>query len=143
MNDPRTDWLCAILGCGCADISLIEHTTYCYDDVLVELAQRGCRLTLASLCNGIIWLGKKEMQEAIDQRIAELEEALIECELHMTPEYRALLTVNPEEDIKMDFNYLDMHVILESNASLYLEYLMDECEQFQDHTGFGLEGDEE
>ena len=93
--------LCSILGCGILDISVIDGCEYCWDDVLVEMQDSGMEICLESICYSILRIGMREMQDAIDARINEIEDELLESERNMDVEYRALLSISPYDDLVM------------------------------------------
>jgi len=133
--------LCSVLGCGVLDFSILDDCKYCWDDVLVEMQDSGMKICLESICYSILRIGMRQMQDAIDERINEIEDALIESERNMDVEYKALLSISPYDDLMMYFNYLDTHVWFERNSDVYREYMSEAVEAFENDTGFVVEGD--
>ena len=131
-------WLTAVLDCGIADLSVLDGCEYDRDDVVSECRSNFGKVTLNSLSATIISIGKSQLQDAIDDRLIEIEEALIESERNMDAEYRALLSLNPFDDIGEYHNFLDTSVWFEKNREAYETYLKEECDAFEQNTGYCL-----
>ncbi len=131
-------WLTSILDCGIADLSILDDVEYCIDDVLKTAKEYGNSLTLGTVMAAVFDIGRNGLQDAIDDRLAEIEASLDESECHENEEYRALLSLNPYDDTNEFHNFLDTHIWFIRNEEVYRKYLMDACNEFEQNTGFSL-----
>ena len=131
-------WLTHILGCGIADISILGGVEYDLDRVLKTVKNYGGDLSLGSVMAAVFDVGRTDIQEAIDNRLVALEDEMTEAECHENEEYRALLELDPFDDIREYHNYLDTRVWIEQHEDEYKKYLAEACDEFEQYTGFSL-----
>jgi hypothetical protein len=137
-NEQMKYLLCALLGCGTSDLSLIGDTTLGWSDIIDRAKGREEEISLGSMFNAIVDLGKNNLKVSIDMRISDLqgEDQLTEEE---TAELDSLEKLNVEQDISTYFNFLDTHVNFINNEEVYRKYLSDQIDTFEDETGFNLQ----
>lgn len=135
--------LCAILDCGCMDLSVLDDVQCDWEDVIEDLNQRGMTLPEAGfngLMRSVVYVGLSHLQTAINDRICELE--AIEGERDLEPEEQEeldrLRDLSPYDDIESWHNYLDSSAYFEKNEDTYREYLQDALDAFRYDTGFNL-----
>ena len=139
--DFKTSLLCDLLDCGYADIGIIEDCKYDFDEIIEECKENFGDISLAGLADTILSRGLCDIQDSIDKRIKNLEE----CEQHLNKtcqaELDALKEIDPFEDTTRYFNYLDTHIWLSSdNEELWKKYLVNEVDEFEENTGFAMQG---
>ena len=137
MVDWKDALLTSILDCGYADIYLLEDCQYDMEDVIEYLEDSGLKMNINALVYAMFQLGKGEIQQAIDDRIKELEseEELSEEE---QDELNLLKELDPYDDIESFHNYLDTHVYFSSNRETYEKYLESALNTFSEKTGFDI-----
>ena len=131
-------WLTGILDCGIADISILDGVEYDIERVIAKAYEFGEKLSLGTVMAAVFDIGRSEIQEAIDERLNELENEMSEEECHENEEYRTLLRLDPFEDTNEFHNFLDTHVWFCHNQEEYMKYLKEACDEFEQNTGFCL-----
>lgn len=137
MSDFKDDLLTELLGCGYADLSVLEDCQYDMYDV-IEYCKDACLdLTLNNLAWSMFQIGRADIMRAIEERIDELEsqEELSDDEQE---ELDALDGLDPYEDIKSFHNYLDTSVWFSKNGDVYRQYIKEAIEEFGDNTGYSI-----
>lgn len=140
-----------LLRCGSLDLKLLDDVGYDWCDIIVDYeglfyALKECQKRKEVGLNHVMWLvveyGKEKLEEAINDRICELEAIPNERELdeNEEKELKALNTLNPYEDVESSHNCLDTHVWFEQNGRVYKEYLSEALDEFANGTGFNIEG---
>ena len=137
-NEMIEMWLCSILQCGTDDLQIID-CGYEYDEIMQDCIDTYGRIELNALSCCIVNKGRDELQEAITERINELEEYMDEDEcFDRNDEYQALLLLDPYDDIEEYHNYIDTSVWFKQYADEYRKYLPKAVEMFEEHTGYAL-----
>lgn len=136
--------LCAILDCGIADLSVIEDCEYDMEEIAEECRFQFGKVSLNGMSECIFYKGKRGIQDAIDDRINEIEDIDEESRTSdEREEYVDLLSLNPYEDIEEFHNFLDTSVWFKKNGSLYKKYVPSALERFEQNTGYYIEGGED
>jgi len=142
MNDRIL--LSAILNCGTADLSILDGVEYDWGDIVDEAREEYGEITLDSLFSTVIDFGISDLNLRIDEKIDELKYKIMDTEDDEKIErleniIQLLKKVEPQDDFGIYFNYLDTHVCISKNIDIYLNYLGDEIEEFENNTGFDLQ----
>lgn len=142
MNDRIL--LSAILNCGTADLSILDGVEYDWGDIVDEAREEYGEITLDSLFSTVIDFGISDLNLRIDEKIDELKYKIMNTEDDGKIErleniIQLLKKVEPQDDFGIYFNYLDTHVCISKNIDIYLNYLGDEIEEFENNTGFDLQ----
>jgi len=142
MNDRIL--LSAILNCGTADLSILDGVEYDWGDIVDEAREEYGEITLDSLFSTVIDFGISDLNLRIDEKIDELKYKIMNTEDDEKIErleniIQLLKKVEPQDDFDIYFNYLDTHVCISKNIDIYLNYLGDEIEEFENNTGFDLQ----
>lgn len=142
MNDRIL--LSAILNCGTSDLSILDGVEYDWGDIVDEAREEYGEITLDSLFNTVIDFGISDLNLRIDEKIDELKYKIMNTEDDGKIErleniIQLLKKVEPQDDFGIYFNYLDTHVCISKNIDIYLNYLGDEIEEFENNTGFDLQ----
>lgn len=142
--------LSELLGCGTADLGIIDDCEYDISEVLEMVESFGYvaeKVDLGAIAFAITQIAKGNAQKVLDEKIEEfkdeLEELLEESEenensakienLHSI--IADLESLNPYEDFELWFNYLDTHISCIENTDIYQSYMENEIE-----TVFGESG---
>lgn len=142
MNDRIL--LSAILNCGTADLSILDGVEYDWGGIVDEAREEYGEITLGSLFSTVIDFGINDLNLRIDEKIDELKYKIMDTEDDEKIErleniIQLLKKVEPQDDFGIYFNYLDTHVCISKNIDIYLNYLRDEIEEFENNTGFDLQ----
>lgn len=139
--DFKTSLLCDLLDCGYADIGIIEDCEYDFDEIIEECKENFGDISLAGLVDTIMCRGLCDIQNSINDRIAELEKKKKPLSKSKQRELDALKSISPFDDTERYFNYLDTHIWLSSeNEDLWKKYLVNEVDEFEENTGFAMQG---
>lgn len=133
--------LCEMLSCGTADLETLDCIGYGWGDILSQLDDIPIQeVGFNGLMRAVVDYGIVQIKEAIDLRICELEAIPNERELDTDEEHElaALSVLNPDEDIRGYYNFLDTHVWFEHNGSVYRVYMQEAIDDFEDNTGFSF-----
>lgn len=139
---------CNLLGCGPADLSMLERVGYDWPDVIEETGWRGSSfsdMSFKSLMMAVVQVGLDHIEDARRSRIGDLEalEKSGDINEDELDELFALYTLDPNEDIQQFHNFLDTSIWFERNASLYRKYLRGAIDDFADNVGIEITGEEE
>lgn len=134
--------LCEMLSCGTMDLELLDQIGYDWDEVLYQAGWPSENLDFNALMRAVVDVGIIHIQEAVDDRICELEAVQNERKLDddEEDELRLLNSLRPDNDIRSYHNFLDTHVWFEHNGSIYRQYLPKALDSFEDNVGFFLTG---
>lgn len=158
MAEIRNDLLHAVLDCGCADIGILNETEYDFQEIVEELRAEGIAPTLETITDYVFLYGQRELKDAVEERVNELEESIKDLEelkncytsekwkelygaeaKEMAVELSLLKTLEPYEDLECYFNYLDTGCYLsQQKKEIYEEYLLDAVEKVEQHMGFSM-----
>ena len=143
MSDFKDDILVELLGCGYADLSVLEDCKYDFSDVIDECKMQFGDLTLNNLARTMFEFGINDIKTAINERIEEIEDEA-ECEEQLSEELReelhALRDLDAYEDIESFHNFLDTSIYFVRSAEVYHKYLEDALDEFAENTGYSIGG---
>lgn len=142
MTDYRDDLLCEFLNCGYSDLSLLKDVNYAYCDVIKETKEIFGNIDLNSIMQTVFEMGLRDIETAINDRIAQIEaiENKRELDTDEQEELDCLRQLNPIEDTEQYHNYLDTSIWWkDENKCGYEKYLEEALDKFYDMTGFEIE----
>lgn len=136
MKTNRDLLLMELLDCGECDLSLLDDVGYDWCDIIS--ADRPFPSSISGLMRQVIRYGQTQLEEAISDRICELEAIPNEREVEEDEEQELaeLRELNPIADIKSSFNYLDTYIWCIKNKEIYHKYLQKALDNFAYGTGF-------
>ena len=140
----KDDLLMTILKCGSLDLGLIDSVGYDFCDIISQLDDMPIQeIGINGLMRAVVDFGIIQIREAVDRRICELEAIPNERELDDEEELElaALRLLAPDEDIQSYHNCIDTPVWFEHHGSLYRRYLEEAVDDFEEGTGFSIDGD--
>lgn len=153
MNQMR-ELLCVLLECGYLDLNILDGNEYPMEDVIALIKDEfQLEVDINTLAYGIIVLGKRDIEDIVNQRIKELEENVSyfddlnteeedkEILLKWNIEIQDLSSLDVHEDVQSYHNYLDTNVcILPEIEPIYRQYESTKkaIEHFENMTGFTL-----
>lgn len=134
------EWLCEIMGCGIADIHMLDDVKFDIARVLRNAKNMGYDdpFELNTVLASAVDLAKSELQVEIDKRLHRIMNEKGYDDAKRDPDYIELSSLDPYEDIGEWHNYLDTNVYFEKNEELYRKHLYDECIIFESMTGLPL-----
>ena len=65
--------LCSLLECGTCDLSILDDVGYDLGEIAEDLQSSGIKPTLNAITDEIFTKGQRELKEALDDKISELE----------------------------------------------------------------------
>lgn len=148
------DILSHILGCGTADLYLLNDIQYDVFEIIDELQEEGT-LTLNNILSYVFELGKNELMAAFEEQKDDIRSKIereiqglknddciddvTDCvEYIVLTDNLELLTsgkIDPKNDVEYYINCLDTHAYL-NHYDFYFEYMSDLMEQIEDNMGF-------
>lgn len=134
--------LFVLLGCGSLDISILDDVGYDLGDIAVELQEEGVKVTLNNITDAIFRKGQEELEDALENKISELEDERDDCEEdseeydELQEQIDELESCDPGEDVEWFCNCLDTSIWFSQNEDVYRKYLEDEISDIEDNMGF-------
>lgn len=162
-NSTMTDLLTSVLDCGYADLDVLMNCKYDISDLMDEVRDMGYQMpNLNNLAMAMFYIGRRAIQEWIDNRKDEVEEEIDaiddwfkDNEAHALGDIadeetrkealeemlKALEGLEPQEDIESFHNFMDTSVYFSSGEKkeIYIKYCKDALDEFYDNTGYCLE----
>lgn len=144
-KNKMEDLLCSVLNCGYADLNILADCEYPMYELVEYVQEIGDEVNINSLCYAMFNLAINDVQEAIEERLAEMEELLEDEDIaeEVKDEYRSAIESNLDirEDIDTFHNYIDSHAYLMNNKNqdIYLRLFSDELSIFEEKTGYQLQ----
>lgn len=138
----KDDLLVELLGCGYADLSVLEGCKYDFSDIIEECYSVYGKLELNALAKIMFDIGISEIENYIEHRIEEIEDSVeYENMLHeeLRKELHALRELDPHDDIESFHNYLDTSIWVNNHKRTYKRYLGPALDRFADDTGYCIE----
>lgn len=135
----RDALLVSLMDCGELDLKLIDDVGYDWCDIFAGGAGAWEAGDFNSIIRQVFRYGFQQIEEAVSDRICELEAIPNERELDEDEEKElaALRELRPTAgDFDSYHNYLDTHVYCEKHGETYKKYLQDALDAFADGTGF-------
>lgn len=134
----------ALLDCGILDISILDDVGYDLGDIAVELQEEGIKVTLNNITDAIFRKGQAELEDALENKISELEDERDGCEEdseeydELQEQIDELESCDPEEDVEWFCNCLDTSVWFSDNEEIYRKYIPEAISNIEDNMGFGF-----
>lgn len=134
--------LCSLLECGTCDLSILDNVGYDLGEIAEDLQNSGIKPTLNAITEEIFRKGQRELKEALDDKISELESEMDDCEEDseeyddLQEQIDELECCDPEEDVSWFCNCLDTSVYFVNNEEIYRKYLEDEISDIEENMGF-------
>jgi len=112
MYDWKEDVLCEILHCGSLDLNMLGEVGYDLCEIFETCKMEYGYYEFNAIMMVIVNKGLDELEEAISDRICELEAIANERELDEDEKFELeeIRKLEPHEDAEFYFNYLDTHV---------------------------------
>lgn len=131
--------LTSLLGCGYLDLDILDGCEYDMIDLIgIARDEMGYeKLDINNLCCAMFEMGKREIQDFLNDRIEELKDNDDLTEEEKT-ELDQLETLEIFEDISSFHNFIDTSISIDKNADIYTEYLKSALDNFEEKTGFSI-----
>lgn len=133
----KDDLLVELLGCGYADLTVLEDCRYDFSEIIDECYSVYGKLELNALARIMFEFGIREIGDYVCERIEELEgygEDTLDEELR--EELNALREIDVYEDIQSFHNYLDTSIWVCDHNGIYENYLSEALDTFEHNTGY-------
>lgn len=135
----KDDLLVELLGCGYADLSVLEGCRYDFSEIIDECYSVYGKLELNALAKIMFEFGIREIGDYICDRINSIEygvddENMLSEELR--EELNALRDLDVGEDIQSFHNYLDTSIWVCNHEETYEKYLGEALDTFAKNTGY-------
>lgn len=142
MTDWKDDLLTTLLDCGYGDLSLLEDCEYDMDEIIDDCKEVFGDLNINNLVRVMFEFGLRDIEQAVGDRICELEaiDNVRELDEDEELELAALQELSPFDDMESFHNYLDTHIWIEDDEkkSTYTTYLSEALDRFYEMTGFEI-----
>lgn len=137
MTDWKYNLLTELLGCGYADLSVLDDCKYDMCDVIEYCKDADLDVTLNSLAWSMFQIGLDDINRAIDERVDELDvkDDLSEEEQE---ELNALEHLDAHEDTESFHNFIDTSIWFHKNGDVYREYMSKALDEFEENTGYAI-----
>ncbi len=141
----KDDLLVELLGCGYADLSVLEDCRYDFSEIIEECYGVYGKLELNALARIMFEFGIREIGDYVNDRINSItygvdeedEENMLSEELK--EELHALRNLDVYEDIQSFHNYLDTSIWVCNHNETYEKYLGEALEGFANNTGYCID----
>ena len=140
MRTTAEDIACAVLGCGTADLTLLNDVRYDVPEIILGLMTGNYgEFNINDVMREVFRIGIMDLDEAIDRELDEIGRTDEDGDpADIRAERAALYMLRPEEDIQSFHNFLDTHIWIENHAEDYENYLGWALDEFEENTGFSL-----
>lgn len=142
MTDWREDLLTVILDCGNGDLYLLKDCQYDIGEIVEECIATFGAVKINSLVRIMFDYGLRDVEEAIGDRICELEAITNERDLNKVEEQElaALRELDPFEDMLSFHNFIDTHIWIDAKEKVdaYKKYMQEALDHFCEMTGFEI-----
>jgi hypothetical protein len=132
------------LQCGWRDLDILEDCKYSMGELLEYNKDLGGENPdINELCYAMFQMALNDVQEAIDERLEQMREDLNSEEISEKGKavIEEILDMNLDirDDVETFHNFIDTHIYIINNESIYMEYFARELEIFDDATGFSFQ----
>lgn len=138
----KDDLLVELLGCGYADLSVLEGCRYDFSEIIEECYYVYGKLELNALASTMFDFGIREIEGYINNRIEEIEDMVEEEDMlseELKAELHALRDLDVYEDIESFHNYLDTSIWVSNHHRTYKKYLGTALDEFANNTGYCID----
>ena len=137
MSDWKECLLAEILNCGYLDLQVLEDCEYDMSELIEECKFSFGVVNLNALACTMFVFGRRDIQSAIEERIAELEGGeLTEAE---EEELENLKLLDVWEDIESFHNFIDTSIWINNHKEIYENYLSEALAEFERNTGYVID----
>lgn len=143
----REELLCGILGCGFADLRIIDDCRYDLTQIYNDLKESHKDVSLNTVIEEIFRLGVLELEEMVSILKEDTEIRLkrvskgSKLERLLNEQMEEINSLCPKEDVVWHTNFLDSDIGFLKNESVYRKYLPGEISEIEDDIGFEFQGE--
>ena len=137
MSTWHEDLLSIVMGCGYADLTLLDDVQYDMYEIFEECLAYFGDYNINNVVRIVFDHGLRDLEWEIKARIADL----LDCDERdpdEEAELAALRELRPFEDTDSFHNYLDTSIWFVKNEEAYQLYMEDALHDFAEHTGFDI-----
>lgn len=143
----REELLCAILGCGFADLKMIDDCRYDLAQIYNDLKEFRKDVSLNTVIDEIFRLGVLELEEMVsilkEDTKSRLESVVkgSRIERLLNEQMEEIKCLCPKDDVVWHTNFLDSDIRFCKNESLYRKYFPGEISEIEDDMGVEFLGE--
>jgi hypothetical protein len=143
----REELLCAILGCGFADLRMIDDCKYELAEIYSDLKEFRKDVSLNAVINEIFRLGVSELEEKVSILKEDTKIRLnrvskgSKIKRLLNEKMDEIKSLCPKEDVVWHTNFLDSDIRFCKNESLYRKYFPGEISEIEDDMGVEFLGE--
>lgn len=143
----REELLCAILGCGFADLRMIDDCKYDLAEIYSDLKESHRDVSLNTVIDAIFRLGVSELEEKVLSQKEDTEIRLdsavkgSKLERMLYEQMEEISSLCPKDDVVWYTNFLDSDIGFCKNESLYRKHFAIEISGIEDNMGFEFLGE--
>ena len=143
----REELLCGILGCGFADLKMIDDCKYDLAQIYNDLKESYKDVSLNTVIDGIFRLGVLELEEMVSILKGNTEIRLkrvskgSKLERLLNEQMEEINSLCPKEDVVWHTNFLDSDIGFLKNESIYRKYFPGEISEIEGDMGFEFLGE--
>ena len=143
----REELLCAILGCGFADLKMIDDCRYDLAQIYNDLKEFRKDFSLNAVIDEIFRLGVSELEEKVLSQKEDTKSRLenvakgSRLERLLNEQMEEISSLCPKDDVVWHTNFLDSDIRFCKNESLYRKYFPGEISEIEDDIGFEFLGE--
>ena len=143
----REELLCAILGCGFADLKMIDDCRYDLAQIYNNLKEGYKDVSLNTVIDEIFRLGVLELEQMVSILKEDTKIRLnrvskgSKIKRLLNEKMDEIKSLCPKEDVVWHTNFLDSDIIFCKNESLYRKYFPGEISEIEDDMGFEFLGE--
>lgn len=138
-EDQMRALLTSLLDCGYRDLDILDSCEYDFSDLVDQVKEMGYeKIDINNLCFAMFEIGKREIQEKIEERIEELRES--EDSESDIEKLKELESLSAYDDIESYHNYIDTSIYINDSdkSAIYEKHLKEELDKFENDTGFSI-----
>lgn len=143
----REELLCAILGCGFADLKMIDDCRYDLAQIYNDLKESYKDVSLNTVIDEIFRLGVSELEEKVLSQKEDTKSRLesvakgSRLERLLNEQMEEIKCLCPKDDVVWHTNFLDSDIRFCKNESVYRKYFPGEISEIEDDMGFEFLGE--
>ena len=143
----REELLCGILGCGFADLKMIDDCKYDLAQIYNDLKESYKDVSLNTVIDGIFRLGVSELEEKVLSQKEDTEIRLASAvkgsklERLLNEQMEEIKSLCPKDDVVWYTNFLDSDIRFCKNECLYRKHFAVEISGIESNMGFEFLGE--
>lgn len=143
----KEELLCGILGCGFADLKIIDDCKYDLAQIYNDLKESYKDVSLNTVIDAIFRLGVSELEEKVLSQKEDTEIRLdsavkgSKLERMLYEQMEEISSLCPKDDVVWHTNFLDSDIGFLKNESIYRKYFPGEISEIEDDIGFEFLGE--